>query len=401
MKHIMIFGGKGFTKNYGGWETHTRNLIYNWEGSTVKFYVAELVHNKDEKGVKEIDGVTCPQIYVPNIGSATMVLFCLKALFWFMTYINKYKVEKPIIYILGNRIGPVFPFVKGKLNRMGASIIFNPDGLEWKRAKWNWLVKTYFKFSEVFMVKYSNALICDSMAIEKYIKEKYKNYKPLTRYIAYGTESYEANEDTVKLHEFYRNNNIEEKKYYLIVGRFVPENNYELIIREYMSSNADKPLVIISNVSNNTFYKKLKESTQFDKDSRIRFVGTVYDRMLLTQIRKNAFAYLHGHSAGGTNPSLLEAMSTTNLNILFDVVFNKEVGQKAAFYFSETSGSLKQIIEETETLDSEKINSYGLAAKKRMEFYSWEKVVKEHEQLFNHLNKGIEPVINFGQSHSA
>lgn len=386
MKHIMIFGGKGFTKYYGGWETHTRNLIYNWKDSNDKFYVAELVHNKNEQGVKEVDGVICPQIYVPDIGSATMVLFSLKALFWFINFIQENKVKKPIIYILGNRIGPIFPFVKGKLNKLEASIIFNPDGLEWKRAKWNGLVKSYFKFSEIFMVRYSNALICDSMAIEKYIIDKFKRFSPITRYIAYGTEPYNETEDKEKLKQFYNSYNIEEKEYYLIVGRFVPENNYELILREFMSSNTKKSLVIISNVSNNTFYKKLKETTHFDKDPRIKFVGTVYDKTLLAQIRKGAFAYLHGHSAGGTNPSLLEAMSTTDLNILFDVVFNKEVGQDAALYFSADTNSLKTIIDSIETFDKNQLDNYGLSAKKRMKFYTWDKVVEEHVQLFDILN---------------
>ena len=109
---------------------------------------------------------------------------------------------------------------------------------------------------------------------------------------------------------------------------------YELIISEFIKSNTKKDLVIISNIEKGNFYNTLKEKTGFNNDNRIKFVGTVYDQELLMNIRKNAFAYLHGHEVGGTNPSLLESLATTNLNILLNVPFNKEVARNTAVYFT-------------------------------------------------------------------
>lgn len=121
------------------------------------------------------------------------------------------------------------------------------------------------------------------------------------------------------------------------MGRFVPENNYETMIREFMKSNSKKDFVLITNVEQNKFYDQLLKDTGFDKDPRVKFVGTVYDQELLKYIRENAFAYFHGHEVGGTNPSLLEALASTKLNLLLDVGFNREVGENGAIYWKKTS----------------------------------------------------------------
>ena len=114
----------------------------------------------------------------------------------------------------------------------------------------------------------------------------------------------------------------------------MPENNYETMIAEFMKSTTSKKLVIITNIEKNKFYERLKQKTEFYKDERIKFVGTVYNKDLLKEIRKNAYGYLHGHEVGGTNPSLLEALATTNLNLLLDVGFNREVAMDGALYFN-------------------------------------------------------------------
>ncbi|PGS79420.1 glycosyl transferase, partial [Bacillus anthracis] len=121
-----------------------------------------------------------------------------------------------------------------------------------------------------------------------------------------------------------------------------------LMVREFMKSDSKKDFVIISNVEQNQFYQDLLATTNFDKDPRVKFVGTVYDQELLKKVRENAFAYFHGHEVGGTNPSLLEALAYTKLNMLLDVVFNEEVGEAGAVYFSKESGSLANLIYEVE-----------------------------------------------------
>ena len=235
------------------------------------------------------------------------------------------------------------------------------------------------------MVKHADLVICDSINIEKYIKEEYKKYNPNTTFIAYGSDLDKENENnnSEKLENWYKEKNVRKNEYYLIVGRFVPENNYETMIKEFMKSDTKKDLVIITNVEKNKFYEMLKEKTNFDKDKRIKFVGTVYDAELLKQIRKNAYAYLHGHEVGGTNPSLLEALATTKLNLLLDVSFNKEVAKEGAMYWNKKESNLKQLLNKVESLSNEEIQTYSEKAKERIkEEYNWNKIVGNYEAIF-------------------
>ena len=235
------------------------------------------------------------------------------------------------------------------------------------------------------MIKYADLVICDSINIEKYIKEQYKKYNPNTTFIAYGSDIEEnsSEESKEKLQKWYKEKQVTKNEYYLIVGRFVPENNYETMIKEFMKSTTKKDLVIITNVEKNKFYEELKQKTNLDKDKRIKFVGTVYDTELLKQIRKNAYGYLHGHEVGGTNPSLLEALATTNLNLLLGVSFNKEVADNTAMYWNKEENNLSNLINIVETLKDEEIKQYGEKAKERIkEEYSWQKIVNNYENIF-------------------
>ena len=155
------------------------------------------------------------------------------------------------------------------------------------------------------------------------------------------------------------------------------------MIKEFIKSNTKKDLVIITNVEKNKFYEELKEKTNFDKDERIKFVGTVYDKELLTQIRTNAYAYIHGHEVGGTNPSLLEALVTTKLNLLLDVGFNKEVAKAGAIYWNKEEGNLKNVINKIEKITEEEKEKYEKLSKERIEEeYNWNKIITNYEEIF-------------------
>ena len=184
----------------------------------------------------------------------------------------------------------------------------------------------------------------------------------------------------------FKNYGIHENDYYLIVGRFVPENNYETMIREFMNSKSKRDLVIITNLEHDKFYDELLEKTNFTSDSRIKFVGPFYDQEGLIYIRENAYGYIHGHSAGGTNPSLIEALSRTNLNILFDVSYNKEVGVNSCYYFTKEDGSLQRVIDKVDNLGIEELIKLGLKCKKRVkEDYTWELISTRYDVLFEDL----------------
>lgn len=387
MKNIIIIGSRGYESNYGGWETFVTELINNYNDEDTQFFVPELTHSKDTN-VEVRNGVICKQIYVPKQGFVTMFTFVIKAVMHYKKYIKKENLQNVVMYILGCRVGPLFSFIHKQLNKMGVKIIINPDGLEWKREKWAWWIKQCFKISERTMIKSSNYVVCDSKAIESYVKDKYKKYNVETTFIPYGAYLNDVKDIDEKTRDFMDKNDIKPREYYLIVGRFVPENNYETMIKEFMKANTTKDLVIISNVEKNKFYNKLLKSTGFDRDKRIKFVGPVYDDEILRRIRKNAKGYIHGHSAGGTNPSLLEALSITDVNILYDVPYNTEVGKDGALYFTKEKDSLSKVIEKVEKMKTKELTEYGELAKKRIEDdYTWELIVKKYKKLFNKLLK--------------
>ena len=386
-KNIIIIGARGYKFNYGGWETFVTNLVKNTTDKDIKYYIPNLTHEKDkDKKIIEIDQVTCPYIYVPKQGFVTMFTFTIKAINFFIKYIKEKELKNTVLVILGCKVGPLFPYWIPKLHKLGTKVVINPDGLEWKRDKWAWWIKQCFKISERYSIKYSDYCVCDSNSILKYVKEKYNKYTTPATFIAYGAyENQKAvKNETVK--ELWKKYSITSKNYYLIVGRFIPENNYETIIREFMKSKTKKDLVIICNLEKNKFYESLQNSTNFEKDARIKFIGSVYDQEALLYFRQHAYAYLHGHSAGGTNPSLLEALANTNVNILYDVSYNTEVGQESCFYFNKQENNLKKIIMKVDKLTEKEQKKYGDLAKQRIhESYTWPLIANQYIELFDKL----------------
>ena len=385
MKDIFIIGSKGIPANYGGFETFVDELVTRRQSGDIQYHVSCLSDNEKET---EYNGAHCFNVKVPNIGPAKAVYYDIAALKYCVKYIREHNIDNAIVYILACRIGPfVGKYVK-ELHRLNCKVYVNPDGHEWKRAKWNFLIRKYWKISEKLMVKHADLLICDSKNIEKYIKDDYSQYSPNTTFIAYGADTSKSTlkDDDQKLLNWYKEKGISAKEYYLVVGRFVPENNYETMIREYMKSDTKKDFVLITNVEQNKFYESLKEQTHFDKDSRIKFVGTVYDQQLLKKIRENAYGYLHGHEVGGTNPSLLEALATTDLNLLLDVGFNKEVGEDGAVYWNKYEGNLSTLINELENIDKMDIEILSKKAKQRInKEYSWNFIVKKYEDMLGDM----------------
>lgn len=172
------------------------------------------------------------------------------------------------------------------------------------------------------------------------------------------------------------------KEYYLVVGRFVPENNYETMIREFMKSKTKKDFAIITNV-NDKFLAELEERLHFKSDKRIKFVGTVYNKERLMKIRENAYGYFHGHEVGGTNPSLLEALGSTDLNLLLDVGFNREVAEDSALYWSKKDGDLARLIEKADQMGAEELQKLGAKSTLRIEeAYSWSYICEKYEKVW-------------------
>lgn len=384
---VYIIGSKGIPAKYGGFETFVEKLTEYHKDKQIQYYVACMRENSSKSGITEdmfeYNGAICFNIDVPKIGPARAIAYDIAAVNKAIDLAKENKDEAPIFYILACRIGPFISGIRKKILAIGGSLLVNPDGHEWLRAKWSLPVRKYWKFSEQLMVKYADLLVCDSKNIEKYIQEDYKQYQPKTTYIAYGTDTAPSSlkAEDAKVRDWYQEKGVSENGYYLVVGRFVPENNYEVMIREFIKSKSKKDFVLITNVEQNKFYDQLLQDTGFDKDPRVKFVGTVYDQELLKYIRENAFAYFHGHEVGGTNPSLLEALASTKLNLLLDVGFNREVGEDGAIYWRKDN--LQHIIKTSEELSQEEIEKMNkLSTKQVKERFSWEMIVDEYETLF-------------------
>ena len=381
-QYVFIIGSKGIPGNYGGYETFVDKLTeYHQHEPELKYHVA---CKATEDGEFEYHNARCFKVKVPNIGPAQAIYYDVVAMNRCLTYIREHHIEHPIVYVLACRIGPFTRHFHKQIQKLGGRLYVNPDGHEWMRAKWSAPVRRYWKLSERLMVKNCDLLICDSKNIEKYIHEEYGQYNPKTTYISYGAETRRSAlaDDDPELLAWYTEKGLSPKSYYLVVGRFVPENNYETMIREFMKSSSDRNFVLITNV-NDKFLDELEKRTHFRSDPRIKFVGTVYDQELLMKIRENAYAYLHGHEVGGTNPSLLEALGSTNLNLLLDVGFNREVAEDAALYWTKEPGSLAALIECADEMSDSERAKFGREASERIDnAYAWSSIASEYKELW-------------------
>lgn len=402
MQHIFIVGSKSIGA-YGGYETFVYKLTeYHQNNKNVKYHIACKANGDGCMDETKLDNVKplgnnefefhnahCFKLNIPKIGPAQAIYYDVAALKYCCRYIKAHNIEKPIVYILACRIGPFMRRYTSKIHKLGGKVYVNPDGHEWKRAKWSPPIRKYWKMSEKMMVRHADLLVCDSKNIEKYIHESYDGIckgktNPGTTFIAYGCDTFPSRlkDDDREFTDWLKQKGLKQNEYYLVVGRFVPENNYETMIREFMSSDTDKDFALITNVSDK-FLEELKAKTGFDKDSRIKFVGTVYNQELLKKIRENAYGYFHGHEVGGTNPSLLEALGYTKLNLLLNVGFNREVAEDAALYWTKEKNNLAGLIEKADNMTRDEIEEYGIRAKNRIkEAYSWEYICDKYIDIF-------------------
>lgn len=381
-QHIFIVGSKGIPAKYGGFETFVDKLTEYRKSKDIVYHVA--CKAKDTKKFM-YNNAYCYDINVPNIGAAQAIVYDLLALQYAISYCKKHKeIEKPIFYILACRIGPFMKYFTRRIHFLGGKVYVNPDGHEWKRAKWNYLVRKYWKLSEKLMVKDTDLLICDSKNIEKYIHEDYAKYDPQTTFIAYGAEVEKSklSDSSKEYVDWLSEHKVKPNNYYLIVGRFVPENNFETMIKEFRRSSTNKDLVIIT-TPNESLYQQLEQKYDIRQDARIKFVGTVYNQELLKKIRENAYGYFHGHEVGGTNPSLLEALGSTQLTLALKVGFNEEVCQDAAVYWTKEEGNLSAVIEKMDSVNATELREYAAKARNRiLSEYNWDYIVEKYENCF-------------------
>lgn len=249
-----------------------------------------------------------------------------------------------------------------------SGIVFNMDGMEWKRKKYSVAVKKFLSFAEKLAVRFSDYIIADSLIVKSYLESK---YSITTRYIAYGAEIFTNEEENV-LKEY----GVSKQQYYLCMARMVPENNVEIILDGFTVSRSPFHFLVIGDTINK-FGTYLKN--KFAADKRIIFAGGIYDTRICHSLRMFCHLYFHGHSAGGTNPSLLEAMSSRALIAAHDNAFNKTILGDDALYFSH-SKSITSIIENAKRGCSE-MTMISNNLNKVKDQFNWNKIVEQYENV--------------------
>jgi glycosyltransferase involved in cell wall biosynthesis len=249
------------------------------------------------------------------------------------------------------------------------------DGLEWNRSKWKGAGSRYYRWAACVAVRRADRLIADARAIQDYYRE---SLGAATTFIPYGAEVLSACADD-RLAEV----GLQARGYHLIVARMEPENNVLLGVEGYLQSGARLPLVIVGSAPYSDHYSaRVRSSAR--SNTNVRFLDSVWDQPLLNQLYCNARLYIHGHSVGGTNPSLLRAMGASAPIAAFDVVFNREVLGATGMYFANAS-ELKGLIQRAEA-DPEEIATLGVAARRRVTCeYDWDAVAAQYEQLCREL----------------
>jgi len=238
-----------------------------------------------------------------------------------------------IIYMLG--YASVTSLIIPKL--LGKVVIVNVDGLEWKRKKFHPILQFILKGFEKITTRIANYVVVDSYNIGDYYKKTY-NITPI--YIPNGVRKIDP------FPSISDKFNLNDGEYYLVVARLEPENNIDLIIKGFIESKSSKKLIIVGGTKKTDYIKDLFKITR--DEGNILFVGGIYDKKLLMTLRFYCFAYIHGHEVGGTNPSLLEALSNRNVTLAYDVSYNREVAKDSALYFK-TSGDLASSINKLES----------------------------------------------------
>lgn len=384
MQHVFIIGSKGIPANYGGYETFVEKLTENQVSPDIKYHVACAVDSAEQVGEFEHNGAHCFNVLAQARRCREGDLLRHRRHQVVHRLHQGESSPAPHRLRAGLSHRPFFGRYVNKIHALGGKVLVNPDGHEWMRAKWSAPVRKYWKVSERGMVKHADLMVCDSKNIEKYIRGEYADLDPETTFIAYGADIKRSllADDDPKFTGWLSEKGLEPFGYYLVVGRFVPENNYETMIREFMASDSKRDFALVTGVDD-SFLAELERKTHFKSDPRIKFVGTVYDQELLKKIREQAYGYFHGHEVGGTNPSLLEALASTRLNLLLDVGFNREVAEDSALYWGKKSGDLAELINRADAMDLKSIEEFDAASTSVIrDRYSWRSITDSYENLF-------------------
>lgn len=349
MNRVAIVGTVGLPACYGGWETLVENIVSENSGNYEYSVYCSSTSYADKldsfKGAK--------LVYLPISANG------ISSIFYDIASMVHTLITKPKVVVVLGVSGCIFlPFFK-RLSR--SKLVVNVDGIEWRRDKWSGFAKRFLKFSELLAVRYADVVIADNKGISDYISSE---YGVSSKVISYGGEHALTSSVSGRCLD-----------YFFTVCRIEPENNVEMILEAF--SNSSQKYKIIGNWNSSVYGQKLK--SKFSNFTNIDLIDPVYDLNVLFDYRDNCKGYIHGHSVGGTNPSLVEIMHFGKQVYAFDCVFNRFTTENQALYFSNVM-ELKDLINDKSQSDKNKIMK-DIAMRR----YTWNIVAKQYEELYKEM----------------
>jgi len=365
---IALIGTRGVPARYGGFETCVeevgRRLVDR--GHAVTVFCRTPVGGEDEAERLD-DYLGMRLVHLPTVRKRSLETLSHTALSVFHSSLRD--TDAAVVFNAAN--APLLPVLRARR----IPVATHMDGLEWQRAKWGPVGQRYYRAAESLAVRWSQELIADARGIADYYTEEFRASSTL---IAYGAPVLTmAAADRIE--EF----GLFPGKYHLVVARFEPENHVLEIVQGYQRSNADLPLVVVGSAPYADEYTAQVRAAAGDQ---VRLLGGVWDQEQLDQLYYHALTYLHGHSVGGTNPSLLRAAGAGTYTIAYDVAFNREVLGRTAAYFSTGEDVAREVM--TAEADPARILDEGLQLQHDIGRYNWEDVADKYEDLCRRLVTG-------------
>jgi len=354
---IALVGTRGVPARYGGFETCVEQVGLRLvkAGHEVVVYCRALDDDVDRPA--EYEGMRL--VHLPALKKKSLETLSHSAAS--TLHLMRHRTDAAIVFNAANAV--YLPLIRAR----GIPVATHVDGLEWKRTKWQGAGRAYYRMAESLAVRWSDALIADAQGIADYYRDEFDADTDL---IAYGAPLLDRSDDRIGELD------LTTRGYHLVVARFEPENHVDVIVEGYRRSGAKLPLVVVGSAPYADEHTARIHSLG---DDRVRFLGGIWDQDLLDQLYANCATYLHGHSVGGTNPSLLRAIGAGAATIAYDVNFNREVVAESGRYFR-TSTEIAHEIELAE-FATEWTRGRGRQAQRIATRYDWDDVAARYETL--------------------
>ena len=324
---LGIIGTVGVPARYGGFETLVHQLILNMGNRhEITVYASSKAYQKEER-IKKWNGAKIKYIPLKANGPQS-ILYDILSIIHALIFCD-------VLLILGVSGCMILPFVKLFSRKR---VIVNIDGLEWRRPKWNWLAKRFLLWSEIMACRFADEIVTDNRILKEYAQIRYNINTRLIEYGADHTKKVEIKKEDVRKYGFLAGN------YAFKVARIEPENNIHLILSAFAQMPGQK-LVLVGNWDNSNYGRKLKE--KYRAVSNLFLLDPIYESRELNLIRSNATLYIHGHSAGGTNPSLVEAMYLGLPVLSIDAIYNRITTHNQALFFNNEKELCERVLETT------------------------------------------------------